>query len=82
MEGQSFDTLQLAWENNGSLGENVSGYIIKFTHKVNNFLDKIQTFNFFGRSTMDTKYIIVLPNDTPYKTGLLSVDDISKKLIP
>lgn len=53
--------------------------MIKFTYKVDNFFEKIQTFNFFGTNTTDTKYIIVLPQGSNYATGLVTIDNINKK---
>ena len=80
-QGQSFDTLQLAWKNSTTMGENISGYIIKISYQVNNFFEKFRTFNFFGTETTPTKYILVLPTDTKYETGLLSVESIQKRPI-
>ena len=48
------------------MGENVSGYVIKISYKVDNFFEKFKTFNFFGAETTPTKYILVLPTDTKY----------------
>jgi len=66
-EGQSFDSLQLARKNNIAMGENVSGYVIKISYKIDNFFEKFKTFNFFGAETTPTKYILVLPTDTKYE---------------
>ena len=79
--GQTFDSIQFSRANNASRGEAVSGYVIKYSHDIHTFREKIQTFSFFGRNTTDIKYILVLPNETSYTTGLLSVGDISKKPI-
>lgn len=78
-QGQSFDSLQLTRKNSVALGENISGYIIKFTYKVDTFFDKVRTFNFFGTDVTEEKYIVILPQDTSYATGLLSVETIQKK---
>lgn len=80
-QGQSFDSLQLTRKNSISLGENISGYVIKLSYKVDNFFEKIRTFNFFGNETTPTTYIVLLPTGTPYATGLLSVESINKKPI-
>jgi hypothetical protein len=79
-QGQTFDTLQLGWKNSISLGDNVDGYIIKFTHKIDNFFDRVQTYSFFGNLTTDTSYILVLPNGTTYDTGILRVENVNKKI--
>jgi len=55
--------------------------VIKISYKVNDFFEKFKTFNFFGTETTPTKYILILPNGTPYNTGLLSVERIQKKPI-
>lgn len=80
-EGQSFDTLQMTRKNSMSMGENISWYIIKINYDVENFFQKFKTFNFFGTETTPTKYILVLPTDTNYATGLLSIERIYKKAI-
>jgi hypothetical protein len=68
IQGQSFDTIQIAWKNSSSLGEDPKGYIIRYTDRIENFFERIQTFSFFGNRTTQRKYIIILPKDTPYMT--------------
>lgn len=63
------------------MGEEISGYIIKIDYQVNSFFEKLKTFNFFGSETTPTKYILILPTDTKYATGLLSVERIQKEPI-
>ncbi|MEI7562317.1 MAG: hypothetical protein WCJ39_00955 [bacterium] len=45
--GQRFNDIQVARKNNSQLGDKPKGYIIKYTDKIENFFEKIQSFNFF-----------------------------------
>ena len=77
-EGQSFDNIQMSWKNSQQLGEAVNGYIIRYTDKITTFFEKVQYLGIFGYRAPEYKYIVVLPQNTSYQTGLLSVDDINK----
>lgn len=79
--GQSYENLQLSWRNSIAAWEPLSGYIIKISYQVDTFVEKIKTVNFFGIDTTPIHYILVLPQDTSYMTGLLSVDTIQKRPI-
>lgn len=81
LQGQNFESIQMGWKNSSVLGDKPKGYLIRYTDKIDNFFEKIQTFSFFGSRTTQRKYILVLPQDTSYETWLLSVDTISKKPI-
>jgi len=80
-QGQSYDSLQLSRRNSIVWGEAVSGYIIKITYKIDNFLEKVKSFNFFGVETTPTQYLLILPQGSSYSTGLLSVENIKKRPI-
>jgi hypothetical protein len=81
LQGQSFDALQIAWTNSNTLGEQPKGYIIRYTDKIENFFEKVQIFSFFGLRKTQQKYILILPQNTSYETGILNVDTINNKSI-
>ncbi|MCX6825442.1 MAG: VCBS repeat-containing protein [candidate division SR1 bacterium] len=73
-DGQSFDTLQLSWKNSKIIGEDVDGYLIKVSNRVDS-KDMPSSFRSFLGGGEKPKYIVVLPKDTDYKKGLLTIDE-------
>jgi len=72
-EGQTFDNLQLSRKNSATLGEAVDGYIIKVSTKVDD-KDTPNSFRDFFSTREKPKYIVVLPKDSDYKKGLITID--------
>jgi hypothetical protein len=81
-EGQTFDNLQLSWKNNATLGEPVNGYIIKVSNKIDD-KDTPSSFWDIFSTTPKPKYIIVLPKDTDYTGGMITIDEnlVKKRII-
>lgn len=64
--GQSFDNLQLSRTNSKPSGEEVDGYVIKLTTKVDE-KDTPSSFRDFLGTEKNVSYILVLPIGTDYK---------------
>lgn len=78
--GQTSDTLQLSWKNSKKLGEEVDGYIIKLTKKIDDKDTPSSFRDIFGGNK--TKYIVLLPENTDYAKSLITIDsDTVKKPI-
>jgi hypothetical protein len=73
-KGQNFDTLQMSWRNNATLGEEVDGYLIKVTKKIDD-KDTPSSFRDFLLSPEKPRYLLILPKDTDYTNILLTIDE-------
>lgn len=72
--GQSFDTLQLSRKNSANLGEKVDGYVIRISNKID-AKDISRSFRDLHARGEQSKYILILPQNTEYEKGMISIDD-------
>lgn len=77
-DGQTFDTLKLSRTNGASWGEDIDGYLIKMTNKIDE-PKSTSSFRDFLRDRDPTQYILILPDNTPYATGLITIDEKTVK---
>ncbi len=77
-DGQTFDKLQLSWENSKIKGETVDGYILKVSTKIDE-KDTPKSFRDFLWKKQQQKYIVALPKNSDYKKWLITIDENFEK---
>jgi hypothetical protein len=64
-DGQTFDSLKFSRKNSKMLGEEVDGYIMKVSEKIDE-KDTPSSFRDIFGTTDKAKYILILPENTDY----------------
>lgn len=78
--GQSYETISFSWSND--LQKNVWWYLIQLIQRADVFQDKWKQMDYYSTQTLDTKYVLVVPeNFDEASQKIYSKDEISEWFI-